>query len=249
MNSPHVVTLIYSVEHGIGVTYDNAVPLKFNTPEFRLEIKENSAQFDMVNYYKSEEEARAIVDPFIRRWEFEVGLSRGPDQFRLEFERAEMSDDANSITLGRLRVTSHGSIVLSNPSYPDPPSESLINPNDPDVNSMFNRYMSYRSNREYLPSMAYFCLTMLEYKFEQKQRASAAKKFAISRNVLDKVGLLSAKGGPTGRKAASDELSEEETIWLNHCIRRVIYRAAEVAAIGHSHPLHKITMDDLPSLK
>ena len=36
MNDPHVVALVYRVEHGEKVDYGNPPPLNLKTPEFRL---------------------------------------------------------------------------------------------------------------------------------------------------------------------------------------------------------------------
>ena len=44
MNDPHVVALIYTVEHGNSVSYENAGPLRFGgSPEFDLTVEDDRA--------------------------------------------------------------------------------------------------------------------------------------------------------------------------------------------------------------
>lgn len=70
----------------------------------------------------------------------------------------------------------------------------------PDVESMYRRYLGHLEGREPLPAMAYFCLTVLEWR--GGSRPKAAERFGISEQVLCKVGNLSSrKGGPVARKA------------------------------------------------
>jgi len=63
---------------------------------------------------------------------------------------------------------------------------------------------------EPLPSMAYFCLTVLEY--QAKNREAAAKQYAIDLKVLKKLGGLTAKGDPmTARKVTGTTGSTHAT--------------------------------------
>ena len=45
MNDPHVVALLYRVEHDEAVDYSNAKPHVSDEPAFRLEVKDNQARF------------------------------------------------------------------------------------------------------------------------------------------------------------------------------------------------------------
>ena len=68
---------------------------------------------------------------------------------------------------------------------------------------MYRRLSDYYADRKYLPSMAYFCLTVLEGKFTNAKRRSAAKSFRIDLAVLDAVGELSStKGGADAARKA-----------------------------------------------
>ena len=67
MNDPHVVALIYRVEHGDGVTWNHAEPLVDpETPEeFRLQVKDKKARFELKVHYAKESEARKAIENFI----------------------------------------------------------------------------------------------------------------------------------------------------------------------------------------
>ena len=111
---------------------------------------------------------------------------------------------------------------------------------------MLDRFAGFRQGREPLSSMAYFCLTVLER--NPGGRAEAAKKFGISRNVLEKVGkLTSKKGGTEARKACGlhSDLQSGERRFLEEKVKQIIRRVAEVAHDASAiHP--KITISLFP---
>ena len=262
MNDPQVVALIYRVEHRNSVSYKDAAPLRFSqSPEFDLTVEDKIARFEFKKFYADEDEAREAIEPFIQQWEFETGIRWGPNNFSLRYKKAEIIDrnpsppepgkkgfGASAVLPG---LTASAGVLFVNPHYPPPPSGGSVNPNDPDVKSMYNRYVNYRSGGEFLPGMAYFCLTMLEYKFKEKNgkkaRDEAAEKCSIHEDVLNEIGHLSAKGGPIGRKGGTVSLTEREERWLKESVKKIIYRAAQVAA-DDSQRLPQITMADLPKL-
>ena len=255
MNDPHVVALIYAVEHRDSVSYEKAGPLiRDDSPDFRLTVDDGIARFEFKTHYASKNEAREAISQYIQDWEFAVGIRQGPGRFKLRYSRSEVVDrnPSASGTTRRLRpghrlqnVVVGASLIVVAPHYPSPPSGIMV---DADVNSMYDRYVNYREKREPLPGMAYFCLTMLEYHFPKRKREQAAAKYQIDYEVLDKMGDLSAKGGPQfGRKAGTDPLTEKEEKWLKKSVERVIYRAAQVTA-NPKQTLPTITMSDLPNL-
>ena len=273
MNDPHVVALIYRVVHGKSVSYDNAGPLRYSSsPEFELTVEDNTARFEFKKHYASEGEALEAVEPFIDHWEFEASMRFGPGRFELRFKEAEIIDqnpsppEPRKVGFGAYAVrpvlnvggsavlpgvTGSGGVAFVSPHYPPPPAGGAVKPNDPDVKSMYDRYVNYCSGGEFLPGMAYFCLTMLEYKFRRKNgkkaRDEAAEKYRIHKEVLGKIGHLSEKGGPIGRKGGTVSLTEREKRWLGESVKKIIYRAAQVAADDSQH-LPQITMADLPKL-
>ena len=120
----------------------------------------------------------------------------------------------------------------------------------PDVRSMHTRYLDYRQHREPLPSMAYFCLTVVELSTgrQRKRRSAAAKKYRIAVDVLDKIGFLSSeKGGTEARKAGGvhDALSARERKFLVESTKALIRRVAEVVYAPKTH-LSEIRLSNFP---
>ena len=254
MNDPHVEALVYIVDHEDSVDYVNAAPLQFEHPVFHLTVEDGEARFEPKEHFPTEESARAAVQPFIDRWEFEESLKSGPNQFNLRFQRPIMIDRKPTPGVVTLRVdetiliTDEVSFRISRP-YPEPPSDNPTNIHDPDVRTMHARFAGYRQGREPLASMSYFCLTVLETKF--RSRGEAAHKCKIDLAVLRKIGDLTAnRGGPQARKAggAGTELSSQEISFLSQAIAKLILRVAQVAADPNQN-LPQISLPDLPVLK
>lgn len=252
MNDPHVVALIYGIEHDASVDYEEAEPLVREEPAFRLEVKDKKARFELKNHYAEESAARESVEEYIRVWEFDACLNNGPDSFKLRFDKAEIED--RNPTPGE--VSLHFSTTLPAPIfsftltrrlpvYPSPPSGLAINP---DVQTMYDRYMNYRQGHEPLSSMAYFCLTVLEN--SAGGRKASAQKYQIAKRVLEKIGYLSSeKGGSEARKAGgvTEELTEEGR-FLKQAIEKIIRRMAEKTC-DPTAELDKISLTDLQNVK
>ena len=262
MNDPHVVALHYTVEHGNSVRYQNACPLSHETPEFHLTMENNNARFELKEHYGDENEARKAVESFVQHWEFETGLRSGPGQFKLSYDEAEVVDrnppppkSPSTPGIRNLRATIvlpaptlSASVTLVSPRYPSPPSGGAVDPNDPDVATMYHRYERYSLGREPLPAMAHFCLTVLESKFQSRQ--NAARKCRIDVKILHTIGeLTDKKGGDEARKAkgSGKDLTRQEKRFLKKAIEEIIFRAAQVAA-DETQCLPKITLSGLPSL-
>ncbi len=239
MNDPHVAALLYRVEHGESVSYKEAETLVLEEPTFRLEVKDNQARFELKNHYATEEEAREAIEDYIRAWEFSACLESGPDSFQLKFHKAEIVDRNPTpgvvyfqfrTSMPRVTITP----AVKKHSYPLLPSSISINP---DIQTMFDRYMNYRRKQEPLPGTAYFCLTVLENMAEGKKRdgegkrKAASRYFQIDKEVLDEIGRLSStKGGPSGARkgrGVSHDLTNEESRFLDEAVERMIRRAAE----------------------
>ena len=92
MNDPHVSVLIYRVRHDETVNYDKASPLEYETARFKVSIKGCEAHFEMKEHFPTAEQAREVVGPFIRQWEFAAALDRDPGEFELVFLDAVVED-------------------------------------------------------------------------------------------------------------------------------------------------------------
>ena len=265
MNDPHVVALLYRVEHGESFDYKEAKPLVCDkSPTFHLEVKDKQVRFELKEHYAAEEDAREAIEDYIRNWEFDACLKYGPESFRLKFHKAEIVD--RNPTPGELSIRGtltgepakiSGKLVLGFRNYPSPPSDIVVTP---DVESMYRRYISHHSMSEGLESMAYFCLSMLEDPPSKpnsqerkyfKKRKDAAVNYQIDKDVLAEIGRLSStKGGPLGarkKEGVADELTNEERRFLKEAIKKIIRRAAEKAHSPDAD-LPKISLSDLPPI-
>ena len=93
MNDPQVVALIYTVEHGNSVSYENAGPLRYcQSPEFDLTVEDKIARFEFKKFYADKDKAIEAIEPFIRYWEFEASMRFGPNRFGLRYTGAEIVD-------------------------------------------------------------------------------------------------------------------------------------------------------------
>ena len=259
MNDPHVEVLLYRVIHGKSHYYSKAERLKIDEPGFQVLIRDEEVRFEFKDHYATEKEARKAVKDYIHNWEFDACLKGGNDCFKLEFMKAVRVDRQPTpgvITVDAEPVRAVVSIseavgTVGHAKYPSP--SSAVSFNDPDVQTMYQRYMGYRQGNEPLASMAYFCLTFLEALAGQNkdQRKAAAQKYQIGKSVLSNIAMLSSnKGGHDARKAvgADKDFTNQERAFLEQAIERIIRRAAEKAHNpDNSHP--KITLSDLPYIK
>ena len=223
MTYPRVKALHFVIEHGPSVHYSQAEPLSLQERSFDVVVNDRNVCFTMKAHCATESDARQAVAKHIDAWEFEAGLARGPESFRLRFDVADIEDLDASTGQTFLRpspIRLHAmmgsvEVQLRKRHYPAPPTSGLAI--TPDVRSMFDRYLGYRGDREHLTTMAYFCLTtILEISTGQRRdaRKTAAKRYRIDEQVLRRIGQLTAtKGGSGARKAqgARHDLSRDET--------------------------------------
>lgn len=251
MNDPHVVALIYQIEHGSSVNYSGAEPLDHEEAGFRIRVKNDRARFEFKEHYATKESARKAIEEYIRNWEFVANLQKGPNCFKLKFDSAEIIDRKPSTMPGTVDVsitvragvpTVSIRATADARSYPPPPSGVSLSR---DVKTMHSRYMDYLQGREHLATMAYFCLTVLVGSMGRKV---AAKRHQVEKSILDMIGCLSSKkGGRQARKAGGTvhDLTDRERRFLEEATKVMIYRAAEKAQNPDSD-LPKITLSDLP---
>ena len=255
MNDPHVVALHYRIDHGRQFDYSKAKRRHFEVAEFLLEIEDERVRFKFKTHYATEDEARNAIDDYISAWEFDACLKCGENYFRLRFEKSEIIDRSPTPGVTVAHATpvqfqislSAAEGTVGVPEYPLPPSDIALNP---DVETMYTRYMGYRRGNEPLASMAYFCLTVLEHSTnrEEKGEHAAVKKYQIGKSVLKKIRVLSSrKGGQFARKgdAVANDFTSQERTFLEQAIQRIIRRAAEKAH-SRDKKLPQISLSNLP---
>ena len=239
MNDPHVVALIYDVEHEESVDYGTAETIEEERSTFRLTLQDGEARFELKEDYASPQQARKAIQPFIEQWELRTSLASGPGNFALRFKRSEVIDrDPEPGVISVSADAVHFNVAVSTArvtvsrQYPRPPVERRMNLDCPEVQNMRNRYMDYRQDPDKLVSMAYFCFHVFTTKLGCDLKDSA-KKHKISRNLLERVRTLaSTKGGDQARKADGVDypLTQEDVLFLDKAVAAMILRAAIVAA-------------------
>ena len=262
MNDPHVVALLYSIEHDRSVDYSEAGRIEHEEESFRVTIEDKVVRFELKDHCAREDAAREAVESYIRCWELETALRGRPGQFNLRFDRAEIVDrnppprtpGVVSLSALPIRATvsiSKASATVTTPKpYPSPPSGVTLDPYDPDAMTMFYRFKGYLENKEPLTGMAYFCLTMLVGHLCNDRRA-AARPYGIDKNVLGMIGDLTANKGGRGiaRKASGigSDLARDESCFLEEAVKAIIFRVAEIAHDPEKRR-PKITLSDLPAV-
>jgi hypothetical protein len=252
MADPHVASVRYRLEASEGTTFDNPPPVHLETMCFKVTLADGVATFEMKEHYPDVEAARKAIEPFLRAWGIDAALRMGGQEISFRYQDVQVIDrdppaaGSHHIMIGSVQVTVRvaGTMQVTRHRYPEPPQRFRVSP---DVETLWHRYEGYLNQREPLLSMAYFCLTVVEY--SAGGRPMAARKYCISKYVLDKLGALTALGDERmARKkiGKSRPLTATEMTWIEAVIKAMIRRVGEVAA--RSSSLAQITMADLSDL-
>ena len=257
MRDPHVVSLKYRAVPSPTSSYERAIPSSGTFDRLRYTLDKGTLVVEPLDHFPSIEDARNYVDPLVQAWEVDIALRYGSSELGFSYETADVVDrdppppgPRNIVmvaTAGELNMAGSITIHVERARYPEPPS---LFRTSPDVDTLWRRYQGYKAGREPLPSMAYFCLTLLESTAGSRPRA--ARAFKISTRVLSKLGELATQRGDaaTARKYAAIKsgapLGPREVQWLEEAIKLIIRRVGEAAAIAR---LDTINMSDLPPLQ
>jgi hypothetical protein len=229
MVDPHVDKLYYKIVTKEQANYDKAAPLKEEDDDFVMTLQKDKAVFVMKKHFSTEQEARAVVDEYIKRWEILIGIEHGPDELKLIFEKSDIIDRAPTSeskselairvkSVGHAFTVSNVTLHVSRSKYPTLPKQFVLSP---DVKTMYIRYKSYLQGREPLTTMANVCLTLLEASTgsRNKRREKAAVQYYIDIKVLKKLGELCAKGSIQEARKATEKgpfipLTPKEKQWI-----------------------------------
>lgn len=262
MNDPHVDSLRYRLETDESLEFADPPPFEGETSTLLLRLEDDILTVRPKAHYASVEDSREAVDPYLKAWEIAEATRRGLRKVRFEYQSAEIVDRAPSpegnqkarhVVSKFDTVRSVSRAVERASSYPALPGTFVASP---DVETMWQRYEQYVRGREPLPSMAYFCLTVLETSARNVpgkggNREKALRTYAIQDKVLGKLGELTAGLGDaaSARKAGGvgRALTPGETDWIERCLRALIRRVGEKAADPQGN-FDRITMNDLPQL-
>ena len=266
MNDPHVEYLRYRIETAETLEFDHPPPLEKETDALLLRLAQGMLTVRPKDHLASEEEARGAVEPYLRAWEASEATRRfGRREVRFEFEASRVVDrdppPAGAPQVLRPKSIPSGeafgvpTVVSREPRYPEPPESFVASP---EVEFMLGRYEQYLQGREPLLTMAYACLTRLEFGARHAQgnggpRQKAAREYGVDENVLSTLGRLTAVlGDEVGARKVHAQgenrpPTDTEKRWIERCILTLVRRAGEHAA-NPQHMLPPITMADLPPL-
>lgn len=259
MRDPHVVALHYRVVTDINFVFrEDAPPVDGELPAFRFRLVDGGLRVEMKEHHGSRGSAEGVVRPFLDAWEIDLALVRGHRAMRFEFQEppemidldpprsGERVEIAGAIGAAVSFGTANGTVVAS--TYPQPP-QGFVASND--VQTLMYHYEGFQAGRERLLDMANFTLSLLQSR--ARRRANAVPRYGIGRDVLDKLGELSATRGDgrEARKLDQDStlvpLVDREREWIHRTVRAIIRRVGEHDFDpGVSRPT--ITMRDLPVL-
>lgn len=221
-----------------------------------MRLEDGIVTLKLKEHFPSIASACNVVDEFLRAWELDAALSYGKREIKFTFKDAEVIDRnppppgspqiIESTGSASAKAFGAGALHITRRQYPEPPTRLKMSS---DVETLWQRYEGYLNNREPLPSMAYFCLTWMETKVGGRDHA--AKSYRIAKDVLRKLGELTASRGDekTARKVKQGStlvpLGSTEIRWIETTIKAIIRRVGEIS----SDPfLPVITMSDLPTL-
>jgi hypothetical protein len=230
-----------------------------STEEFQVTLQDGRVTVEMIGDYLTVDDAREVVEPYLRAWEIQAFLrhvaKHNDFQQPLVFQ-FDGVDIANPVPGPPIVIQASTGQGFFYGEYPSPPHGFEASPN---VRAMWLRWQEYQAGRESLPSMAYFCLTVVESHVggpRQGRRQRAAAHFAVAMDVLKKFGdLVSEVGGEHElRKAHAREkrpYSAEERKWIELVTLALMQRVGEVAhyeatGLRLGEQVAPITMADFP---
>lgn len=252
MSHPRVQRLHYTLVDDSA--YKGCPPIEGKADGFRYHLTSGHLTVELEEDHSTVRSARDAVGPLLRAWEMDVVLRDGRGLLTFRYESADVVDVGpagsgetvarvvqDEVSCGLDAIVVH----FQRSEYPRPPSCFAVTP---DVETLWQRLEMYHQGLEPRASMAYFCLTVVEWiglgrsGGSKKGRPAAAKKFGISLNLLDAIGSLSA---PHRKHLPERQLSGHEEDWLYGAVRLLIRRVAEVAQ-DPSAADRKITLADHP---
>jgi hypothetical protein len=257
MRDPHVERLIYSIDSEGRTSFKEPPPLTFEHPLGTFDARDGHLTVSLKEHFESEKAARHAVEEVLQAWQIQSDLDLDIGTIRFRFLRCDIIDrnppppgtpmELQSAMLGAITMSGTATLSIQRARYPPPPTAFRVSP---DLATAHYRWAQFRSEREQLPSVAYFIFTVLKHAAE-RAGATPELMFAIHRDVLKTVSKLASWKGDakTARKApksgAYEELSGAERAWLEAAIVRLVKRLGEHAA---GIPLPKLMMSDLPKL-
>ncbi len=259
MNGEYVESLRYGLKMEKLVEFDDPPPLERNTSSLRLRLEGDELIVWPKVRYGAPEAAKKVVDEYVRAWEIHEALQSGRATVGFELRSARIVDRTGS-EVSEYVVSRFATLraVRRAPerrnSYPEPPEAFAASP---DTEAMWQRYERYLEGREPLLSMAYACLSRLEFAARNAPGKQARKRveraYGIEEAVLRRLGELTANLGDEAeaRKLHAGSQNrppdDKERTWIEAAVRALIRRSGEHDA-DPQRTLPQVTMADLPRL-
>jgi hypothetical protein len=239
MNYPHVAGLRYRFIPEEWARFFDPAPVERHTPSFYLRLDGDLVTVWMKEHHCAGDSARKKVEDYLRRWEVLSALQHnGRRLMHFECKRVEVLDLEDPFSCKRtspLEVSfeARWAYMRSHDQYPALPDDFDFTA---DVEVMWTLYDRYIEGRERLLTMAYTCLTWLQYRVAGNNE-KVAQEYNVNQEVLDHLGKLSSTLG-AGAEARKKKRSEsqgrdptpKERLWLEATVRILIKRAGEYAA-------------------
>jgi hypothetical protein len=251
--SSRLKALIYRVKHADHVDYQNAEPRECDRPGFTVRIENDRAEITLKSHYATVEDARAVVEPYLDAWELAAALATAPGEFRLVYDQARVIDrNPTPGNLGAPFIMSANGFFTA-VAHSGTRSTPLRRPASRAMTRLTGCLITTVGIAKAERYAAHYCLTALEKSIAERKnrRKRVAARFKIEIDVLNKIGeLADNKGGSEARKAKGTqaEFTAAERVWLEETMRRLIFRAAQIANDPSGPLLEQITMKDLPRL-
>lgn len=257
MNDPHVNSLSYRLTPPENVTYNAPPPVTITRPGFHGTLADGMFTATMDTHYATLDEARAVVDPFLRGWEM-TSVLQGGDAITFHYQDADIIDWSPSPPGGRVlhAVTAACTVSVSDAiqisicraAYPAALQAFAATTT---VQILWDRYCQWLQGRESLFSLANFSDTYLRWAVSDAlgdTRRDASKAFHIDKAILKKIGDLAANrgGDREGRKAGTIPATPGERQWMTAAVRAIIL---QVGAVESGQAVTNLTMADLPPLE
>ncbi len=208
------------------------------TEEFRVTVSDGLATVEMIADFGTVDEARAIVEPYLRAWEIKAFIrhferhSDWQHPLLFKFVGAEVSNSVPTDAVGIIGSPAGGFFAKQ---YSPAPIDFVASDK---VQAMWARWQGYRADKEPLQSMAYYCSTAVTAAFGNDQ-AAAAQQLRISRQIFSSLNRLTSEVGTDRdrRKAVSTparELTAEERQWIQECVILLVLRMGEYDSVAES---------------
>ncbi len=260
MRDPHIEALYYQLVTGEQLAFNSPPPMECEAGAFSLCLDDGQLKVRMKDHYATDTAARLAVGPYLRSWEIDTALKDDPGAVTFVFERADVVDrdppsPGASVTIQLLEAEAMPladfiAVKRTRAKYPDPPDSFVASPN---VVAMWEHYKEYHAGRERLSDMAYHCLTVIETACGGN-RQDTARRYAISRNVLDVLSHFASEVGDerTARKRVPGQTlrphTPAEIAWVGDVVKAIIRRVGEWAANPNA-ARPQITLKDFPSIE